>query len=139
MSFEQKFEEIKSDFEFLSDWEEKYRHIIDLGKALANIENEERNEITKVKGCASQVWLISEFDSNTNKIIFRGDSDSSLVKGLLALMINLYSGLGAAQIIDNPPQRVFDELSLNEALTPNRANGLKSMANRMIEFAKSKL
>lgn len=132
-NFAQRFDEIKSDFEFLDDWEDRYRHIIDLGKNLAPLNEVEKTDETKVRGCASQVWLVSEFENGKAK--FRGESDSTLVQGLLAVLIFLYSGLPTAEIISNPPQMVFDALNLSEALTPSRANGLKSMAARIIDFA----
>ena len=138
-NFASRFEDLKSDFDFLDNWEDRYRHIIDLGKKLATLSDTEKNADTKIRGCASQVWLICEFDEKDKIIRFRGESDSTLVQGLLAILIGLYSSLAPSEIIDNPPQNVFDALNLQEALTPSRSNGLKSMASRIVEFAQESL
>ncbi len=138
-NFASRFEDLKSDFDFLDNWEDRYRHIIDLGKKLATLSDTEKNADTKIRGCASQVWLICEFDEKNKIIRFRGESDSTLVQGLLAILIGLYSSLAPSEIIDNPPQNVFDALNLQEALTPSRSNGLKSMASRIVEFAQESL
>lgn len=137
LSFEDRLNQIKDDFDFLDDWEERYRHIIDLGKNLTPLSENEKTEQTKVRGCASQVWLIEEFDSEKKLIFLRGESDSTLVQGLLAVLLFLYSGMSPKIIIDNPPEPIFKILKLDEALTPNRANGLKAMAKRIVDFAMS--
>ncbi len=133
--FDEKLDQISSDFEFLDDWEDRYRHIIDLGRNLEPISENDKNEATKVHGCTSQVWLLEKFDKQNNKIILNGDSDSSLVKGLLALMLLIYSNHSPKIIANNLPEPIFIRLKLEEALTPNRSNGLKSMAKRIMDFA----
>lgn len=138
-NFATRFDDLKSDFDFLDNWEDRYRHIIDMGKNLSPLKDEEKNADTKIRGCASQVWLICEFQRENNIVIFRGESDSTLVQGLLAILISLYSSIAPSEIINNPPQNVFDALNLQDALTPSRSNGLKSMASRIVEFAKENI
>ncbi|MCA0372449.1 MAG: SufE family protein [Proteobacteria bacterium] len=135
-NFAKRFEDLKSDFDFLDNWEDRYRHIIDMGKKIAPLSEIEKNDETKIRGCASQVWLVCEYNKEANIITFRGESDSTLVQGLLSILIALYSSLSPFEIINNPPQNVFDALNLQDALTPSRSNGLKSMASRIVEFAK---
>lgn len=131
-----RLEELADDFSYLEDWETRYRHIIDMGRGLQPLAEAEKNENTKVRGCASQVWLVQEFDKADNKIILRGESDSTLVQGLLSVLIAIYSGATPEEVLSLPPENVFETLGLIEALTPSRANGLKSMAGRIVEFAK---
>lgn len=132
---EQRLESIAEDFAFLEDWEEKFRHIIDLGRELAPLEEQEKSAITKVQGCTSQVWIICEFDSSNNIINIRGNSDSSLVQGLLAILISIYSGSAPKMIIELEGNRIFETLDLADSLTPNRSGGMLSMMNRIREFA----
>lgn len=130
-----RIEQIKSDLEFMTDWEEKFTYIIDIGRNLEKLSSDEMNDENKVRGCVSQVWLISEFLDG--KLYFRGASDSTLVQGLVAVLINIYSGLTPSEIIEYPPEKALETLGLKEAVTPNRANGLKSMAVRILTLAKT--
>lgn len=139
INFENNLNQIEEDFDFLDNWEDRYRHIIDLGRNISPLDEDEKNEQTKVKGCTSQVWLVESYDKTNNQINFSGDSDSTLVKGLLALMLQIYSKHSPQIITNNPPEPIFLRLKLEEALTPNRANGLKSMANRIMDFANKNL
>ena len=131
-----RLEELADDFSYLEDWETRYRHIIDMGRGLQPLAEAEKNENTKVRGCVSQVWLVQEFDKVNNQIILRGESDSTLVQGLLSVLIFIYSGSNPEEVLSLPPENVFETLGLIDALTPSRANGLKSMAGRIVEFAK---
>lgn len=125
--------ELNDEFSFLDDWEERYRHVIDLGRAVAPLVENERVDAAKVRGCASQVWLLSEVKDNL--IHFRGQSDAAIVQGLLAILLRLYSGRPAAEIIALDAQKAFATLGLGEALSPQRSNGLKAMALRIREVA----
>ena len=95
------FEEVADTFEFLDDWEDRYRHVIDMGRAMAPLDDTLRVPATKVDGCASQVWLVPEVEGNGADAVlrFRGDSDAMIVKGLIAILITLYSGLKAAEVL----------------------------------------
>ena len=130
-----KLEQLTDEFEFLEDWENKYRHIIDLGRKLPQLEPYQKSDSNKVSGCASQVWLISDFSPETGLVKFSGGSDSSLVQGLLSIFIFIYSEATPMEIISLPPAEVFEKLGLNDALTPSRANGLKSIAAKIMAFA----
>jgi cysteine desulfuration protein SufE len=126
-------DEIIDNFSVLDDWEDRYRHLIDLGRRLEPLEEAERNPATKVRGCASQVWLISKAEGQGPETIltFRGDSDAHIVRGLIAVLFALYSGKPARQILAIDEKAVFNRLGLNNHLTPQRSNGLASMAARI--------
>ena len=117
------------DFAFLGDWEERYMHVIDMGKQLASLEPNERNEATKVKGCVSQVWLVSKHDRG--KIYFRGDSDAHIVKGLVAVTLEIFSGRTPEEILSINAGEILNKLDLSEHLSPQRSNGLKAMIERI--------
>jgi cysteine desulfuration protein SufE len=125
--------ELEEEFSFLDDWEERYRHVIDLGRAVPSLADDERVDAAKVRGCASQVWLLSEVRDDL--IHFRGQSDAAIVQGLLAILLRLYSGRPANEIIALDAQQAFQTLGLGEALSPQRSNGLKAMALRIREVA----
>lgn len=132
---------IRDDLAFLDDWEERYRYIIDLGRTLAPLSEAELAETNKVRGCASQVWLVSSVhrDGGTPRLTFRGDSDAHIVKGLVALALALYSGKTAAEILATDAQAFFAEIGLKEHLTPQRSNGLASMVERIKADARQAL
>ncbi|MBV0911739.1 SufE family protein [Anianabacter salinae] len=127
------FEEIVETFEFLEDWEDRYRHVIDMGKAMDPLEEGFRVPSTKVEGCASQVWLVPEVDGDGPSAVlrFRGDSDAMIVRGLIAILIALYSGqtARAAQGID--AQAELGRLGLQDHLSAQRSNGLRAMIERV--------
>lgn len=127
-------DEILDTFEFLDDWEDRYRTIIDLGKQLLPLSPEEMTEAFKVRGCQSQVWLVPTTEAE-GRIHFRGDSDAHIVKGLVALMIILFSGKTASEILDIDARAVLDQLGLSAHLSPMRANGLFSMVERIKDIA----
>lgn len=134
-----RLEELIEEFSFLDEWEERYRYVIDLGRTLAPLAESERVEIAKVRGCASQVWLVSATEPETGTVEFRGQSDAAIVQGLLAILVRLYSGRPPSEILALDAQTAFQALGLGDALTPQRSNGLKAMAQRMQDVARDAL
>lgn len=129
---DQTITEIADEFALLPDWEERISYVIELGRSLEPITDAERTEANKVRGCASQVWLVSEKRPDApEKLYFRGDSDAHLVRGEVALLMRIFSGRTPAEILSVDPQAVFDRLGLKEALTLQRSNGLFSMMSRI--------
>ena len=125
-------EDIQADFELLSDWEERYRFVIELGKTLAPLSAEEHNDQTKVRGCASQVWLVTESSLEPEpRLTFRGDSDALIVRGLIAILIALYSGKPAKEILAIDARGVLGGLGLDTHLSSQRSNGLFAMVDRI--------
>ena len=123
---------IRDDFAFLDDWEDRYRYVIELGRTLPELTPAEHNDINKVRGCASQVWLVSKVVGNGEKrLIFRGDSDAHIVRGLIAILLSLYSGRSAREIVGTDPEAVFARIGLRDHLTSQRSNGLSSMLARI--------
>lgn len=127
------FEEIAETFDFLDDWEDRYRHVIELGKAFPPMDEALKVPATKVTGCASQVWIQPMIDAG--RFDFQGDSDAMIVKGLIAVLHALYAGLPVAQVaaVDAPAE--LARLGLNEHLSSQRSNGLKSMVERIRKVA----
>lgn len=122
--------ELIEEFDLLGDWEERYRYVIDLGKALAPLRDEERVEANKVRGCASQVWMVSAPQAD-GTLSFRGDSDAHIVRGLVAVLMRLYSGRSPKVILDFDIKAALDRLGLSGALSAQRSNGLASMVSRI--------
>ena len=122
--------ELADEFELLGDWEERYRYVIELGRDLAPLSDAERSEANKVRGCASQVWLVTE-PKGDGSIGFRGDSDAHIVSGLIAILLRLYSGQPAQDIAAFDAKAAMDKLGLSEALSSQRSNGLKAMVARI--------
>jgi cysteine desulfuration protein SufE len=123
--------EIAGDFALLSDWEERYGYVIELGRALAPLSPDERTERNKVRGCASQVWLVTEPGAAPGRLAFRGDSDAHIVRGLIAILLRIFSDRPPAEILAADPKAIFAQLGLADALTPQRSNGLFSMIERI--------
>ena len=123
-------DELADEFELLGDWEERYRYVIELGRDLSPLSDAERSETNKVRGCASQVWLVTQPQTD-GSILFRGDSDAHIVSGLIAILLRLYSGRPAADIATFDAKAALDRLGLSEALSSQRSNGLKAMVNRI--------
>ncbi len=121
--------ELEDEFALFSDWEERFAYLIDLGRAMAPLAEVERSEANKVRGCASQVWLVSE--RRDGRLFFRGESDAFLVKGLIAVMLRVFSGRTPADILSVEPKALAARLGLSEALTAQRSNGLFSMMERI--------
>jgi cysteine desulfuration protein SufE len=133
-------ESLIDDFGFLDDWEDRYRYVIELGKSLPPLAESERTDENKVRGCASQVWLVSETAWNGGPVLhFRGDSDAHIVRGLIAILLALYSGRPAREIAATDPEVVFGRIGLREHLTSQRSNGLSSMVARIRSDAKAAL
>ncbi len=114
----------------LGDWEERYRYIIDLGRTLAPLNDAERIDANKVRGCASQVWLVKESGAD-GRLVFRGDSDAMIVQGLVAVMLRLYSGRTPEEILSFDAPAALKQLGLDGALSAQRSNGLASMVQRI--------
>jgi cysteine desulfuration protein SufE len=128
------------DFSFLDDWEDRYRYVIELGRTLPPLSETERTDVNKVRGCASQVWLVSEIARNGAPVMrFRGDSDAHIVRGLIAILLALYSGRTPKEIATIDPESVFAEIGLREHLTAQRSNGLTSMVARIRSDARAAL
>ncbi len=135
MSTPNAFKDIEENLSYLEDWEDRYRYLIELGQALPALEPEERNATNKVHGCVSQVWLVSKHAGDA--LIYRGESDAMIVRGLVAVLIALYSGRPAREIAETDAIAIFDKLGLREHLTTQRSNGLVAMVNRIRSEARA--
>ena len=129
LSIDTSLEEIVDNFAFLDDWEDRYGYLIELGRALTPLSEEDRNETNKVKGCVSQVWLVSNVQNGV--VHFYGASDAHIVSGLVAIVLSIFSGKSAAEILATDEQETFKAIGLEEHLTPQRSNGLRSMVARI--------
>ena len=127
-------EDLVAEFDLLGanpgDWEERYRYVIELGRELTPLTDAERSEANKVRGCASQVWLVTEPQPD-GTVRFRGDSDAHIVRGLVAILLRLYSGAAPADILAFDASAAFNQLGLSGALSTQRSNGLASMVARI--------
>ena len=134
-------DEILENFELLDDWDERYRYVIELGRMMEPLPEEAHSEANKVRGCASQVWLETKLDRTGEDPVLRlrGDSDAHIVRGLVALLISLYSGKKASEALSTDALGVFKSLGLSEHLTPQRSNGVRSMVERIREDARGAL
>ncbi|MCV2878163.1 SufE family protein [Sedimentimonas flavescens] len=131
------FEEIAETFEFLDDWEDRYRHVIELGKAMAPMDDAVKVPATKVEGCASQVWLLPRIEGTgpTARFDFQGESDALIVRGLIAVLHALYSGLSVAEVSNVDAKAELGRLGLNEHLSQQRSNGVAAMVERIRRLA----
>jgi cysteine desulfuration protein SufE len=133
-------ETIRDDFSLLEDWEDRYRYVIELGEALPPFPDEQRNAANKVPGCVSQVWLTTERAAGPDPIVtFTGDSDAHIVRGLVAITLALFSGKTASEILKTDAEATLKGLGLDEHLSPQRANGLRSMVKRIKRDAEAAL
>jgi cysteine desulfuration protein SufE len=135
-------DEITENFELLDEWDDRYRYVIELGRTLAPLPEEAHTESNKVRGCASQVWLLTHIKPNGGAgpaLSFEGDSDAHIVRGLIAILFALYSGKPAREILQTDALAAFDRLGLRENLTPQRSNGLRSMVERIRRDAEAAL
>jgi cysteine desulfuration protein SufE len=124
--------ELEDEFALLPDWEERFRYVIELARELAPLSEAEHSDENKVRGCASQVWLVSERDpADQTHLRFRGDSDALLVKGLIAILLRLYNDARPADILAFDIKDALERLELSQALSPQRSNGLASMIERI--------
>lgn len=126
-------EQIIDDFRVLDDWDERYRYIIELGRGLTPLPVEFKTDATKVRGCASQVWLVSkrEVRNGQNVVVFQGESDALIVRGLIAILLQLYSGRTADEILAVDARRILGEIGLDTHLSQQRSNGLFAMVERI--------
>lgn len=127
--------EIVDTLEILDGWEEKYRYILDLGKSLPTLPEAARIDSNLVRGCQSQVWLTSEYDEHSTVLSFCTDSDAHIVKGLLAIVLAVYSGNTAKHILDYDIEALFSELDILSHLSPIRGNGLRSIVQKIRKIA----
>lgn len=129
-----KIDDIVENFTLLDEWDDRYRYVIELGRALPPMPESAHTDANKVQGCASQVWLVSHVKpdaTNGPLMTFEGDSDAHIVRGLVAILIALYSGKSARDIVATDALELFDRIGLRENLTPQRSNGLRSMVERI--------
>lgn len=137
-AIDNKLTELADEFDLLGDWEERYRYVIELGRELAPLVDAERSDANRVRGCASQVWLVTEPQSD-GTLVFRGDSDAHIVRGLIAVLLRLYSGQPLTDILAFDIQGAFAKLGLAGHLSAQRSNGLASMATRIRRDAEALL
>ena len=124
-----RFEEIAEDFDFLDDWEDRYRHVIDMGKAMNPLEDAFRVAATKVDGCASQVWIVPKVHNGI--FTFKGDSDAMIVRGLIAVLHALYDNLPVSDVQAVDANAELGRLGLNDHLSAQRSNGVRAMIERI--------
>ena len=129
MTYPANIQDMIDDFAFLDDWEDRYMHVIDLGKGLPPLADGEKTEANKVKGCASQVWLVNGLDGD--RLTFAGDSDAHIVKGLVAIVLTIYSSRTPVEIAALDASDILMQLGLSEHLSTQRANGLAAMVARI--------
>jgi cysteine desulfuration protein SufE len=123
---------IRDDFALLDDWEDRYRYVIELGEALEPFPDAARDPAHRVPGCVSQVWLLTDRTDGADPVLtFQGDSDAHIVRGLVAIMLALFSGKRASEIMATDAEDLLRSLGLNEHLSPQRANGLRAMVKRI--------
>ena len=134
-------DEIRDNFALLDDWDDRYRYVIELGRMLDPMPDSEHSAATKVQGCASQVWLARKLARNGGEPVlsYLGDSDAHIVRGLIAILLTLYSGHTPREILSTDAISVFDEFGFREHLTPQRSNGLRAMVERIRADAREAL
>lgn len=132
MEIQERVKTLVEEFSGFNDWEDRYKHIIAIGKDLTPMDEQYRQDQFKVKGCQSQVWLYPELDGD--KIKFHADSDAAIVKGIIALLMRVYSGATPAEILATKPD-FLDAIGLREHLSMSRANGLSSMVKQISMYA----
>ena len=134
-------DQLIGDFEFLDDWDDRYRYIMELGRNLAPLPEAEHTEANKVRGCASQVWLSTHVsrDGDDTRMIFAGDSDALIVKGLVAVAIALFSGKTPEEVGAIDAEDLFSRLDLRAHLSTQRSNGLRALVDRIKAEAEAAL
>lgn len=130
-------EEIKDNFEFLDDWEERYGYIIDLGKQAPSLPSDYRTEDNYIHGCQSQVWFIHHFDAKENRLYVLVDSDAMIVRGLAAVVMTAFNGRSPKEIADFDMEDLFKTLDLLKHLSPTRGNGLRAMVQKIQNSAQN--
>jgi cysteine desulfuration protein SufE len=135
-------DEIVDNFALLDDWDDRYRYLIEIGRMLAPLSDADHTEANRVRGCTSQVWLTTQVAPNGADgpvLNFVGDSDAHIVRGLIAVLLALYSGKPARKILDTDAIALFEKLGLKEHLTPQRSNGFRAMVDRIHRDAQAAL
>ncbi len=135
-------DEIIDNFSLLDEWDDRYRYVIELGRMLEPLPEAAHTDVNKVQGCASQVWLLTRIKPGPGGepvLDFLGDSDAHIVRGLIAILLALYSGKSAKAILASDALALFDKMGLREHLTPQRSNGLRSMVERIRADARAAL
>src|SRR5262249_13007364 len=135
-------DEILENFSLLDEWDDRYRYVIELGRALAPLDERDRRDANKVQGCASQVWLATRVAPNGHAgpvLAFSGDSDAHIVRGLIAILFAIYSGKHARDILATDAIALFERMGLREHLTPQRSHGFRSMVERIKSDARTAL
>ncbi len=135
-------DEIRDNFALLDDWDDRYRYVIELGRMLKPMPEAEHSAQNKVQGCASQVWLAKQLDRSGGSepvLNYLGDSDAHIVRGLIAILLTLFSGRTPREILAADALSVFDEFGFREHLTPQRSNGLRAMVERIRADAREPL
>lgn len=135
MAYDTQVHQLIEDFELLEDWEDRYRYVIELGKSMKPLDADERNDTNKVRGCVSQVWLVS--NKTDNQLHFRGESDALIVQGLIAILMKIFDGKRPDEILDTDAESLFHTLGFDDHLTPQRSNGLASMVQRIKSDART--
>jgi len=139
MEIPENIQSLIEDFEFLTDWEDRYMHVIDMGKQLQGLPDALKVDANKVKGCVSQVWLRTSFNKTNNILRFEGDSDAHIVKGLVAIVLEIYSGRTPENISNLDAEPILNALGLAEHLSRQRSNGLRAMISRIKSEAQIRL
>jgi len=135
-------DDITDNFAILDDWDDRYRYLIELGRELPPLSAAAHSDANKVQGCASQVWLARKIDrskAGEPLLKYRGDSDAHIVRGLIAILLTLFSGRTSREILATDALSVFDEFGFREHLTPQRSNGLRAMVERIRADARETL
>jgi cysteine desulfuration protein SufE len=135
-------DEIRDNFALLEEWDDRYRYVIELGRTLEPMPDAEHSADNKVQGCVSQVWLSKKVDRDNGKepvLKYLGDSDAHIVRGLIAILLTLYSGRTPKEILSTDAIGVFDEFGFRDHLTPQRSNGLRAMVERIRSDARAAL
>jgi cysteine desulfuration protein SufE len=135
-------DEIRDNFALLEDWDDRYRYVIELGRTLEPMPEAEHSLANKVQGCVSQVWLSKQIDRSSGNgaaLKYLGDSDAHIVRGLIAILLTLYSGRTPQEILSTDAAAVFDEFGFRDHLTPQRSNGLRAMVERIRTDAREAL
>lgn len=127
--------EIQDNFSFFDSWEDKYRFVIDLGRDLVPLDESNKVDANLIRGCQSQVWIVSTYDKTTDKLTLAIDSDAHIVRGLIAIVLTAYNEQSPTEILDFDIEGLFEDLQLLQHLSPTRGNGLKAMVARIRDVA----
>lgn len=130
-------DELIDNFSFLDSWEDRYKYLIELGTQLPHISDELKTEEWKVPGCQSQVWIIPHYEES--RIYFEGDSDAIIVRGIIAVVLEIFKDKPAQEILDIDVEEIFDKMGLREHITPNRRSGMLSMVDKIKYYSAKSL